>query len=106
MKTVYNKKADLRIIDNGTFINDFIVERNKIVGCAKEARVMEGLKNVDDAFAKWYQVSIMIDAFEQRFFDSKKIQWAEKQSFFRFSGTFVIGVVTGVLASIIVSFIV
>lgn len=106
MKTVYNKKADLRIIDNGTFINDFIVERNKIVGCAKEARVMEGLKNVDDAFAKWYQVSTMIDAFEQRFFDSRKIQWAEKQSFFCFSGTFVIGVVTGVLASIIVSFIV
>ena len=43
---------------------------------------------------------------EQRFFDSTKIQWAQKQSFFRFSGTFVVGVVTGVLASIIVSFII
>ena len=67
---------------------------------------MEGLKDVDAAFEKWYCVSTMIDAFEQRFFDSTKIQWAQKQSFFRFSGTFVVGVVMGVLASIIVSFII
>lgn len=105
-KKVYGKKADLRIIDNGTYLTDFISERNKIVSCAKDARIMESQKDVDAAFEKWYCVSTMIDAFEQRFFDSTKIQWAQKQSFFRFSGTFVVGVVTGVLASIIVSFII
>lgn len=105
-KKVYGKKADLRIIDNGTFLTDFISERNKIVTCAKEARIMEGQKDVEAAFEKWYNVSTMIDAFEQRFFDSTKIQWAQKQSFFRFGISFVVGVVTGVLASIIVSFII
>ena len=102
-KKVFGKKADLRIIDNGKFITDFISERNKIISCAKDARIMEGQKNIDAAFEKWYSVSTMIDAFEQKFIDAEKIHWAEKQSFFRFGITFIIGVVTGVLGSVIVN---
>ena len=99
---IYGKKADLRIIDNGTFIGNFISDRREIVKCAKEARLAESLKNVDEAFDRWYHVSTMIDAFEEKYFDTDKICWAEKQNFFKFAGTFVTGIVTGVIASVVV----
>lgn len=100
---IYSKKADLRIIDNGKFIVDFINAKSHIFQIAKEARLSESKKNVDDAFEKWCQVSLLINDFEKEFFDASKIKWAEKQSFFHFNANFVIGVITGIISSIIVS---
>ena len=102
---LYSKKVDLRIIDNGQFLTELIQAKNDIFSTAKEARINEGKKQIEDAFEKWYEVSIKIDSFEERFFDYKKINWAQKQSFFRFIGSFIVGIITGVIGSIIVWFI-
>jgi hypothetical protein len=104
----YNKilklKTDLRLIDNGRFLPLLLCKRKEIIDVAKTARFFEGKKDADDAFEKWYEVSNLIDQFEEEFFDSSKIQWAKKISVFHFSITFIVGIIAGVIGSLIVQY--
>jgi len=102
---ILNLKADLRLIDNGNFLPSLLCKRKEIIDIAKTARFYEGKKNIEEAFEKWYEVSDLIDQFEKEFFNSSKIQWAKKISFFHFSITFIVGIITGVIASVIVEYI-
>ena len=102
---ILNLKADLRLIDNGNFLPSLLYKRKAIIDIAKTARFFEGKKNIEEAFEKWYEVSDLIDQFEKEFFNSSKIQWAKKISFFHFSITFIVGIITGVIASVIVEYI-
>jgi len=102
---ILNLKADLRLIDNGSFLPSLLCKRKEIINIAKTARLFEGKNNTDEAFEKWYEVSDLIDQFEKEFFDSSKIQWAKKISFFHFSITFIVGIIAGVIGSVIVQYI-
>jgi hypothetical protein len=102
---ILNLKADLRLIDNGSFLPSLLCKRKEIIDIAKTARLFEGKNNTDEAFEKWYEVSDLIDQFEKEFFDSSKIQWAKKISLFHFSITFIVGIIAGVIGSVIVQYI-
>jgi hypothetical protein len=97
-------KTDLRFIDNGNFLPFLLGKRKVIIGLAKEARLFEGKKDGDNAFEKWYEVSGLIDQFEEEFFDPAKLQWAKKINFFRDSRTFIVGIITGIIGSAIVQY--
>jgi len=97
-------KTDLRLLDNGNFLPSLLSKRKAIIDIAKKARLFEGKKDIDSAFEKWYEVSDLIDQFENEFFDPSKIQWAKNLSFLSFSLSFVVGIVTGVIGSAIVQF--
>jgi hypothetical protein len=98
-------KTDLRFIDNGNFLPLLLNKRKELIDIAKEARLFEGKKDIDNAFEKWYEVSGLVDRFEKEFFDPSKIQWAKKMNFLRFTFTFAMGVITGVIGSAIVQLI-
>lgn len=100
---VYNKKADLRIIDNGQFLSDFIKAKSEIFKIAKDARLNEGKNDTELALQNWSHVSVLIDSFEEKFFDSTKLHWAEKQSFFHFNVNFWLGVLAGIISSVAVT---
>ena len=97
-------KADLHLIDNGTFWTSVFNKRTMIVSLAREARQNEGKKEIDGAFEKWYQASDLIDQFESDFLESSKIQWAKRSYFFRRSGKVIIGLIIGVIGSAIVQY--
>jgi len=97
-------KADFHLIDNGMFWSSLLGRRKDIVNLAKEARVYEGSKGIEDAFEKWYETSVLIDQFENDYFESPKIQWAKKQYFTRRFWDIVIGLIVGVIASTIVQY--
>lgn len=98
-----NKKVDLRIIDSGTYLTDMLKEHKNLVERAKEARLSESKLDIDEAFSVWCEVSELIDLFETKYFDSEKIKWAEKQSFFHFNANFWLGVLAGIISSVIVT---
>ena len=98
-------KTDLRFIDNGKFLPSLLDKRKAIISLAKEARLFEGKTDIDNAFEKWYEVSGLIDLFEREFFDPSKIQWAKRINFFRNFRTFIVGIVSGIIASAIVQYI-
>lgn len=81
-------KSDLRIIDSGKFLAGFLEDHKSIVATARQARIEESFRNIDNAFNNWYRTSILINEFEEKYFDSSKISWAKKQSFFRFYVSF------------------
>ena len=95
-------KADLRLLDNGNFLPSLLSKRKTIIDIAKKARFFEGKRDIDSAFEKWYEVSDLIDQCEKEFFDSSKIQWVKKLSFLHFSLSFIVGIITGVIGSVIV----
>jgi hypothetical protein len=97
-------KTDLRFVDNGKYLPSLLGKRKVIIDLAKEARVFESKKNIDDAFEKWYEVSEFINQFEKEFFDPSKIQWAKKINFLYNLWTFIIGVVSGIIGSAIVQY--
>jgi len=97
-------KADLRLIDNGSFLPSLLCKRKEIIDIAKTARFFEGKKDTDEAFEKWYEASNLIDQFEKDFFNPSKIQWAKRLSFFHFSVTLIIGIITGIIGSAIVQY--
>ena len=97
-------KTDLRFIDNGKFLPSLLMQRKVIIDLAKEARFFERKTDIEGAFEKWYEVSELIDKFEKEYFDPSKIQWAKKISFFHYSLTLIVGVVAGVIGSIIVQY--
>lgn len=102
---ILHKKADLRIIDSGTFLLNFLNDRKTIMNVAKKARLEEFQKDIEKVFDSWCKTSNLIDIFEEKYFDPAKIKWAERQSFFRFGVNFFIGVITGVIGSILVTII-
>jgi hypothetical protein len=104
-KLITKNKADLRIIDSGKFIPQMLHDRTMIIENAKKARLEESGKDINKAFEYWYTVSTGIDTFEASYFDSTKLQWAKKQSFFHFYLEFIVGVITGIISSTVVSFI-
>ena len=95
-------KSDMRIIDNGEFLPQLIKKRKEIVNFAKEARLHEGKKEIEDAFEKWYKSSELIDQFENDFFESPKIQWAKKLGIFHRIWKFIVGIIIGIICSAIV----
>jgi len=97
-------KTDLRFIDNGKFLSSLLEKRKIIISLAKEARLFEGKKDIDNAFEKWYEVSDLIDQFENEYFDPVKLQWAKKVNFFRDSKAFIVGIITGIIGSTIVQY--
>ena len=98
-------KADLHLIDNGKFWPSLLSKRTTIVKLAKEARMNEGKRNLEEAFDKWYQVSHLIDQFESDYFESPNIQWARRLGFFHRFGKIIIAFIVGVISSTIVQFI-
>ena len=50
---IYRKKADLRIIDNGQYLADFIQSKSDIFKIAKEARLNEGKMDTELALQEW-----------------------------------------------------
>lgn len=104
-QTLIKSKADLRIIDSGKYLSELLEKRKDLIKIAKQARLSESSKNIDEAFELWANVSELINEIEEKFFDSAKITWAKRQSFFQFSGNFWIGVLTGIISSIAVWFI-
>lgn len=95
----FKKKTDFRIIDNGTFLPQMIQARKEIEKHAKSARLNEGKLDFESSFNEWCVVSDLINQFEENYFLSKAVTWAAKQSFFRFAVSFLVGVVTGLIAS-------
>lgn len=100
---IYRKKADLRIIDNGQYLADFIQAKADIFKTAKEARLNEGKMDTELALQEWSHVSVLIDSFEDKFFNTEKLHWAEKQSFFHFNANFWLGVLAGIISSVVVT---
>ena len=104
-KKLFKFKADLRLIDNGSFLPLFLSKRKTIIDIAKKARLFEGKRDIENAFERWYEVSELIDQFENEYFNSSKIQWAKMISFFRFLISFIIGIISGIIGSVIVQYI-
>jgi hypothetical protein len=95
-------KADLKIIDNGSFLPKLLNDRKHIIQKATEARLREGNPKTEDAFEAWVEAYDLINTFEKDYFDPTKTQWARRQGYFRFGITaavsFVIGLASGYLA--------
>ena len=100
-------ETNLHLIDNGKFVPSMLSKRNEIMKLAKEARLNEGKRDIDEAFEKWYEVSSLIDEFEKECFDYSKIEWAKKRSFRQRIRenivALIIGIAAGVIGSIVVS---
>jgi hypothetical protein len=98
----YSKSIEL--IDNGQFISDFIKEKNKIFLLAKEARLTESKKSKENAFEIWFEVSINIDEFENKYLNQlDKIDWANKKQFQWINQDMIRGILIGITSSIIAS---
>ena len=97
-------KADLHLIDNGTFWPSLLSKRKAIIKLAKEARLHEGKRDLEDAFDKWYKASDLIDQFEDEYFESPKIQWARRLGFFHRFWKIIIALIVGVIGSAIVQY--
>ena len=96
---IINNKSDLKIVDNGNFIIRLLKARKTINNKAKEARLYEGKKNMDEAFEKWVEVSTLINEFEEEYFNPEKIGWAKTQKYFRITRDNILSFVLGGLVS-------
>jgi len=92
---------DLRLVDNGEFLPKTIRARNEIMTVAKNARLNEGNYDVEAAFEKWYEASLLITEFESTYFDESKLRWAKATSLRQGIIGVIIGLVVGVTASIV-----
>ena len=99
----FGGKPELRLVDSGKFLPKALKLRSKIVLSAKQARIAEGQRDVETAFECWYETSALIDEFEEKYFDEKKITWAKKQGWIQSGRDFVLGIIAGVIGSIIVT---
>ena len=102
---LFKNNTELKIIDSGKFLPEALSLYKNIISSAKDARISESQKDINKAFESWYTVSVLIDEFEERYFDSEKLTWAKKQGMFQLGTNFIIGVITGVIASGIFAFI-
>lgn len=101
----FKKNPELRIIDSGRFYPRALKLKKEIVSSAKVARITESKKENDVAFENWYKTSLLIDEFEDEFFDVEKLSWSKKQGYFQFGFNFLIGIIAGVIASAIFAYI-
>lgn len=101
----YNKimqpNKELRLIDTGNFLPQMLNSHREITQTAKDARLAEGANDIEKAFNKWDKTSLLIDDFENIYFNSEKLDWAKSQNAVQKRNQFVIGIITGVLASTI-----
>ena len=97
-------KVDFHLIDNGEFWPSLLSKRKAIVTVAKEARLYEGKRDLEDAYDRWYEASDLIDQFESEYFESPKIQWARKKGFFHRFWKIIVAVIVGVIGSVIVQY--
>lgn len=96
-------KIDFELIDNGTFIQEFHKKRNKIYKIAKVARLNESKKNIDEAFEKWYEVSVELDKFEEEYLNRlDTVEWAKKKTFSWINKDSIRGFAMGILSSLFV----
>ena len=96
-------KIDFELIDNGEFIKKFHKERNEIYKIAKLARLNESKKDIDEAFKKWYEVSIKIDEFEEKYLNRlDTVEWAKKKTFSWINKDSIRGFIIGILSSLVV----
>jgi len=98
---LFSKNKELKIIDSGSFLPQALKLRKSIVKTAQEARLSESKKDIDLAFNNWYSTSVLIDEFEEKYFDETKLTWAKKQSILHSVRDFVFGVFSGIVASAI-----
>jgi len=97
------KEIDFELIDNGNFIQEFHKKRNKIYKIAKEARLNESKKNTDEAFEKWYEVSIELDKFEEEYLSRlDTVECAKKKTFSWLNKDSIKGFIIGILSSLFV----
>ena len=95
----------LELIDNGNFLSGFIKEKNLIFRLAKEARLTESKISKEEAYEKWFLVSLKIDAFEKNYLNQlEKIEWAKKKQFKWLSKDAIRGFIIGVFSGLITSF--
>lgn len=101
----YNKimqpNKDLRLIDTGSFLPCMLNAHREITQTAKNARLTEGVNDIDKAFENWEKTSLLIDDFEDTYFNSEKLDWAKTQNLVKKRSQFLIGIITGVFASAI-----
>lgn len=100
----------LELVDNSNFLSGFLKDKNNIFKLGKEARLVESKISKEEAFEKWFEVSLKIDDFEEKYFNQlEKVEWAKKKQF-RFLNQdttkgFFIGIVSSIVASLIWSMI-
>ena len=97
-------KADLNLIDNGEFWPSVLRKRTVIIKLAKEARLYEGKRDIDEAFDHWYKASDLIDQFESECFESPKIQWARRLGLFHRFWKIIVSFIIGMMSSAIVQY--
>lgn len=102
-RQLMESKGDLKLIDNGQYFPSLLKDRALIIQKAKEARLHEGKFDIETSFKLWCEVSDVIDSFEQKYLDFKKINWAKKNQYIKIGASFIIGIVTGIISSIIVA---
>ena len=103
LESFLSSKINFGLIDNGEFIKNFHKERNEIYKIAKLARLNESKKDIDEAFKKWYEVSIKIDEFEEKYLNRlDTVEWAKKKTFSWINKDSIRGFIIGILSSLVV----
>jgi len=98
-----NSKVDFQLIDNGKFISSFYKDKQEIIAEAKKARMIEGKIGKEESFESWFQASILIDKFEENYFQhTYKVDWAKDKTFEWLNKDTVRGVVIGIVSSLFV----
>ena len=92
---------DLRLVDNGQFLPLLMKARDTIIKSARDARLGEGQNDIDLAFEKWYEVSVLITEFRNEYLDESKISWAKAVNYKHGIIGGVIGFIIGIGASIV-----
>ncbi len=97
------KNINFNLIDNGNFLSNYTKDHLHIIKLAKEARTNETKNDTEIAFDKWFEVSSLIDKFENNYIETEKIIWARKITKRYFTKNTLIGFILGVIGSIIAS---
>jgi len=99
--------ACLELVDNGSFIEEILRDKQKIIKIAKQARIDESKNDPETAFDTWIQTSILIDETTEKILNSqvhidsatiKAKNWFNKD---KFQGLW-IGFLSGFLSSLAV----
>lgn len=97
-------QTDFSLVDNGKYIVSLQQKKATIIQEAKQARLHEGLKDIEKALESWLRTAEYIDEFESEFLKPEKIAWAKRKTFAFWNADFVRGVVAGVVSSGLVAF--
>ena len=105
LEQLLKTNIDFSLIEEGKYLPKLLSGKKEIIDLAKQARLDERNEDKNIAFNTWLQVSLLINSFEDKFFNEEKIDWAKHQTskirntdrFFNFWS----GVLSGILASVI-----